>query len=829
MLDRLNIILNKALVLRRILVKSEEIEHLDRLSEYFKRGTFLLAVVLVAHNSLLAQKITYVGYGKRETTPPHKVAGKVFDEGTGKPIPDASIYIKRQEIGINSDLDGTYSLELYPGLYELQISAIGYRTTKKKINVFGSGFVNLPLQEKIYELEEVVLAFNRNTPTTSNELGTERLEISAIKSLPRIGGELNIMNSLTLLPGVSSQGEASGGINIRGGTSDQNLILLGGATLYNPYHLFGFFSGFNSSIVRDVVLHKGVVPANFGGRASGIVDVHYKKGNFRNWESTLSLGSTASKFTTAGPIIKEKVAMTVAGRIAYPSWLLGYTRDPMVANSTASFYDHNLVVDYAISDRSSMEYSHYFSGDNFQFPDEIRNEWYNQAHVIKWAYDISENLFFDMSLTRSEYTSKLIDTTPFLSFEIKREISHADLSANLQVSFNEENTLKVGGIFKTRKNAPGEKRPLENSVILPESIEEEQAYESGVYFKHEIELTNTISLNYGLRTSFYSYRGPKTINSYDSRLPLSTRSIINSERIENGSIKNYHGWEPRIGLKYQLLPTFSIKGGYSRQYQYIHQLTNTTTIAPTDQWKLSDSFVKPQISTQYSLGLFKKFRRTRMQASIQGFYREFDNLLEYKDGADIAFKQNIETELTNAEGKAYGLELLLEKVSGKNFGWISYTYARSIRRTKGYFDIENINDGQEYPSNFDQPNTVSLVFNRRLGQKVILSSVFNFSTGRPFTLPEGKFLYNGTELAFYNLRNSVRSPDTHRLDVSLQFAFNTNKKIWSGDWTFSIYNIYGRKNPFSVFFQDFPGSSPQAYQLSIVGAPFPSLSYEVKF
>jgi len=641
--------------------------------------------------------MTFVGYGKKDVTPPYKVTGVVYDVGTGASVPDASIYILRQEMGTTSSEEGDYSFELYPGVYDLQVSAIGFKTSTKKINVYGPGSVNFPLFEQITELDEVVLELNQETPVTNNELGTERLNVSSIKTLPRIGGELNILNSLTLLPGVSTQGEASGGLNIRGGASDQNLILLGGATLYNPFHLFGFFSGFNSSVVRDVTLHKGVVPANFGGRASGIVDIAYKKGNFQSWESTINLGSTASKFSSAGPVIKDKLSATIAGRVAYPSWLLRYTQDPSVANSTASFYDHNLILDYAINEKSNLEYSHYFSGDSFQFPEILRNEWYNRAFVLRYASDITDRLFFDAIATRSDYSSQVIDRTPFASFEIERAIGHSDISTNLHYKFSDNNILRVGGMYKSRDNNPGERTPLANSIVSAEVTEEEQAIESGIYFQHEISFFEKISLNYGTRLSLYSFRGPQTVNTYATDAPRNVGTITGSERIESGSIKNYKGWEPRFGISFVASKSLSIKAGYSRQYQYIHQLTNTSSIAPTDQWKLSDTFIKPQISTQYSLGLFKSFRGDRIQTSIQGFYRDFENLLEFKDGADIALNQDIEAELINATGKAYGVELLVEKSKGKNFGWISYTYSRSLRRTTGQFAEEQINSGAEYP------------------------------------------------------------------------------------------------------------------------------------
>ncbi len=786
-----------------------------------------LGLLLVLYYPALSQKGIIIGYGKK-AEPPFDISGTVYSGATGEKLEGANVFIERQNIGTSTNSEGKFSLPLYEGFYTLQVSVIGYETQVKNINVRGPGSINFPLKENIIELDEVVLQSKEaDHNVTSKEIGKDVLKIESIKTLPTLGGEVNVLRSLTLLPGVSAQGEASSGINVRGGGIDQNLVLLGGATLYNPYHLFGFFSGFNSSVVRDVSLHKGAIPANYGGRASSVVDVSYKKGNFGQWEGDVTLGTAASKFSTRGPVIKEKLSIMTAGRIAYPNWMLKQTDDENIANSTASFFDANLVLNCILSETNNLEYSFYMSGDAFQFANNIENQWQNLAHVFRWNSNINKWLFMQVNLSHSNYTSNLVDDTPFNSFDLETTIDHYELGLDFTLTPNEKQIIKAGMQAKFLENNLGKLRPTGNSVIQPGAIDPENAIESGIYLQHDIDVAK-FGISYGIRYSDFRNRGPGAVNEYDPTQSRELEGVITTREFGSEDIQTYHGIEPRAALKYQLAPSTSLKAGFSRAYQYIHLITNTTTVAPTDTWKLSDPFLEPQVVTQYSLGLFKNFRGNRVETSVQGFYKDFDNLVEYRDGADLFLNPNLETELVSGTGEAYGIELYLKKSRGRLYGWLSYTFSRSLRRVESAFENERINGGRFFPSNFDSPHILNAIANYRIGKNVVTSAIFSYSTGRPFTLPQGKFLYDGQDLPFFNERNNIRGPDLHRLDLSIQFSFPSKSKLWSGDWTFAIYNVYGRNNAFSVFFQDFPGQTPGAYQLSVIGAPFPSLSYEIK-
>lgn len=776
-----------------------------------------------------AQRPVVVGLGKQNAEPPYRISGRVYSKVTGEIIKSATIYIEKQDIGTIADENGEYSLTLYGGVYYIKVTVVGYEPLTKAINVFGPGTVNFSLKENIIELEEVILELEAQDEYISNkEVGKEVLNISSIKTLPLVGGEVNVLNSLALLPGVSSQGEVSSGLNIRGGSADQNLILLGGATLYNPYHLFGFFSGFDVSIVRDVSLYKGVIPARYGGRVSSVVDVSYKKGNFKQWEGDVTLGTVTSKFSTRGPLVKEKIALMGAGRIAYPNWLIKQSKEPDVANSTAFFYDGNLVLNYAIDEINSLEYSFYASTDSYRFPDDVENQWRNKAHALKWSSQLSPQLLFDISAIQSSYVSNLIDDTPFNNFDLERSILHQEANVNFNYAPHDNVKVDAGAQLRRLTNSLGELRPGDNSAYLPETIDEEDAIETGLYAECGYDFSSKLGISTGVRYSHFSFLGPGVINEYPQNVSRNLEDVVGTEVFGDEPIQTYHGWEPRVSLTYKFSKSASLKGGFNKTYQYIHRVTNTTTATPTDTWKLSDPYLPPQIGTQYAIGIFKNFKHNRIETSIQGFYKEFESLLEYKDGSDLFLNAHLETDLFSALGTAYGVELYLHKKVGKVYGWLSYTYSRSLRESQSPYREENINEGEEYSSNFDVPHNLSTVFNCRMSKRVTFSSVFNLRSGSPFTLPQGKFLYNDTELGFYQDRNNIRAPAIHRLDVSIQFSFPSTKKVWAGQWTFSVYNLYGRNNPFSVFFQDFRGRSPQAYQLSIIGGSFPSLNYEIK-
>ncbi len=778
----------------------------------------------------LGQNMLTVGAGKEDSPQPFKVQGLVTSLVTEEVMPGTNVQIPRQKIGTSTNEKGQFEFRLYKGLYEVKISRVGYETTTRKVDVRGPGLLRLSLEESVTTLAEIIVeteGYDQNI--TQKEIGKAVLSIESIKELPAVAGEVDVLKSLTLLPGVSTQGETSSGFNVRGGGIDQNLILLGGATLYNPSHLFGFFTGFNASVVRDVAFYKGAIPANFAGRGSSVVDVSYKKGNFGQWTGEASLGVAASRFSAGGPVIKDKVAILAAGRIAYPNWMLRRTKDPNIVNSTAGFYDGNVILNYLINEKNDLEYSFYISDDRFQFANYIANEWRNLAQVVRWNSTISPSWTFQFAAVQNRYQSLWIDDTPFNSFELEAGIKHDELNAGVTWEPSSKQKLQVGLQTKFLENNLGDRTPTGNSAIDAERIDPENALESGIYFQHELDVTEKIGIAYGLRYSDFRNRGPGTINVYDPTLPRLDRNAIGSQEFGNEAIATFGGFEPRASVNFRVDESSSIKAGYSRIFQYIHLITNTAAAAPTDTWKLSDPFLEPQLVEQYSLGYFRNFKQNQYEFSVEAYYKDLGNLVEYKDGADLFLNPTLETDLITGSGQTYGLEVYAKKGQGRWSGWVSYTFSRSFRTVEGEFEDETINGGERFAANFDAPHNLSTVVNYKFSAYATLSGIFNFSSGRPYSLPLGRFTADGVDLPFFAGRNNARGPTHHRLDLSFTFRFPSRQKIFDGDWTLAVYNFYGRKNPFSVFFQDIEGAPPQAYKLSVVGSPFPSLSYEIKF
>ncbi len=795
------------------------------------RKLLITLIILAGFEATSQQAIITVGKPNQDENPPYTVSGIVFSSATGESLPGATVFIPRQNVGTTSDLDGKYTLELYQGTYTIEVSSIGYKKEIKRINIISSGDLNFALDESVMELSTVVVqAQDADANVKSKDIGKNVLSVEAISSLPPLAGEVDVLKSLTLLPGVSTVGEASSGFNVRGGGSDQNLILLGGATLYNPTHMFGFFSSFNADVIRDVSLYKGGIPANFGGRGSSIIDITYKNGNLAHWEGSATVGIVSSKATVEGPIIPGKMSLLIGARSSYTNWLLGLAKDPNIRESAASFYDTNGILNYAVDENNELEYSFYLSHDDFRFASDTANAWDNMSHVLKWSSTFNDKLTLTLTGVQNRYNARISGGSEFSEFELETNILDNGANLDLIYEMNPKNTFKVGGQFKQLTINPGKFTPGENSSESFIDIEDEKGNESGVYFHHDIDLTDAFGLSYGVRYSNFRVIGQQTIYQYRDLAPRREENITGSEEFGDGElIQTNDGIEPRISLKYQLNESTSIKAGVNRMNQYIHLISNTAAIAPTDVWKLTDPFIKPETVTQYSLGIFKNFWNNWIETSIEGYYKDLDNIVEYKDGANLFRNERLETELLTGQGRAYGVEFYVNKKKGRFNGWFSYTYSRSLRKVVSPFEEETINNGRWYASNFDKPHNATGVVRYRLGRLSTLSAIFTYSTGMPITFPKAKFDISGNILGYFNDRNTERAPDYHRLDLSLQFKLDTRARWLQGDWTLAVYNVYGRKNAFSVFFRDEDGAPPQAYKLTVVGSPFPSLTYSFKF
>ncbi len=528
------------------------------------RIALCISLVFYIH-AVVAQRILTVGTPNDKSEPPYTIIGNVFDSDTGEPISGANIFIERQNIGTSADINGNYSLKLYEGLYLIQASSTGYVPGAKRVNVIGEGKVNFILNVQVTELEEVVIKGGaEKRDVISKDVGVEVLTISSIKTLPPLGGEADILKSLTLLPGVSTPGEASSGFNVRGGGFDQNLILMDGAPLYNPSHLFGFFSAFNPNMIRDVTLYKGAIPANYGGRGSSVVDITYQKGNLSYWTGDATLGVLSSKFSAGGPLVPGKLSINIGGRGSYTNWLLRQAKDADVNNSKASFYDGNIILSYAINPNNDLEYSLYRSRDSFSFAGDTTNQWQNTAQVIKWTSILSEKLSFRISAVQSIYQSTILSDVPFGSFDQETGIKDYNASSSLTFIPSEKHTIQLGGQVKRISVDLGTLKPGKDSAIEPEDIPSEKAIESGVFAHHNFNINKHIELSYGVRWSNFRLLGARTINTYDPVLTKSIENISGQTQFgDNEIIKQYNGIEPRAGLNFKINEENSIKLGYN--------------------------------------------------------------------------------------------------------------------------------------------------------------------------------------------------------------------------------------------------------------------------
>lgn len=763
---------------------------------------------------------------------PHGVVVVVEDSKDRGPLVGASVLVLETGEGEVTDGKGSAKLSLASGEYTLEVSYLGYETGTEKVRVQGNGLIRIRLSVNAQTMEEVVVEANADRNVKGTDLGRQVMSIETIEALPPFVGEPDILKSITLLPGVSTVGEASAGFNVRGSNADQNLILLGGAPLYNPSHLFGFFSAFNTELIQDVSIYKGGVPANYGGRASSIIDLRYKRGSQEKWGGNASLGLVSAKLSAGGPIFTEKLTAMVAGRSSYSNWILQAINDAEVSNSRAGFYDVNAILDYDISEDFNVRYAFYRSSDDFRLASDTSFSWSNQNHSLAFNKSINGKLLVDVKAIHAAYKFSIVDKSPFGSFTLDSKIKDQGLNVGLKYFITPNHDISFGAQTKQLEIQPGELIGTNPDYpIDPFRVENERATESGIYFQQTLELGRFIGLSYGIRYNEFRFLGPNDIPVYEPLLPRDEENIAEFTSYKKGDvIQKYGGWEPRASLRLSIDDKTSIKAGYNRLFQYIHLISNTTTIAPTDVWKLSDPYIEPQEVVQYSGGIFRNFSNNSIEASVEVFYKDIKNILDYKDGATLLLNSNLESDLLNGKGRAYGLELYLEKKKGDFTGWVSYTYSRSERRVIGSFPEETINDGEWYPANYDKPHNMSFVGNYSFNKRTKLSAIFTYSTGRPVSYPSAKFNYfNGINIAYYDERNNFRAPDYHRLDLSLTFGWENEKKWLAGDFVFSIYNVYGRKNAFSVFFDDIPGAPPQAFRLSVLGIPFPSLSYKFDF
>ncbi|MGB8491715.1 MAG: TonB-dependent receptor [Bacteroidales bacterium] len=759
------------------------------------------------------------------------ISGYITDRDTKDPVAGVTVFIQKLSAGTVSNEYGFYSLTLTRGMHLLQFSFIGMKENQVNVNLYGSGELDVKMNSMLIPLKETVVSAGKNVILQRYESGVEKVNITSFKLLPTSMGESDIIKSVLLIPGVQTVGEGSAGFNVRGGSSDQNLILLYGAPIYNSTHFFGFFSAVNSDIIRDVTLYKGGIPSRYGGRISSVLDITSRDGNRKEFSGNAGISPITTHVMVEGPIKKDTATYIITGRTTYSNWVFNMIDNPALKNSKASFYDLNARVVYDLNKNNKIEISSYLSHDSFRFNSDTVYSYDNKIVSLRWRHFFNTRFFSQLSLNNSNYKYDVSGEIPATeSFVLSHRINSTGFKADFNL-FQGRNEINYGLDLNSLSVLPGSYMPSgDSSLVIPRRIERQRALETGVYFDDKFIFNDFLSINAGLRFSSYFAFGPGNFPVYDPEYTRSRATIIDTVHFNGGQLyRSYAGPEFRASINLRTSAKSSFKINYNRTRQYLHLLSNTTSIAPTDTWKLSDYYIKPQVGDQYALGFYQVFHNGTIESSVELYYKEIKNMVDFKGGTSLIMNEYIEKDLVNVRGKAYGLELSLRKDEGRVRWSIGYTYSRTFLQSTGKFSDEIINNGKWFPANFDRPNDLVATFNFLFSRRFSFSSNYLWSTGRPITYPVATYYMGDVLLVNYSDRNKYRLPDYMRLDISFKLSGNLkSNKIANPHWIFSVYNLLGRQNIYSVYFRN-EKDMIKGYKLSVFGQAIPSLSFNFDF
>ncbi|SDH25616.1 Outer membrane receptor proteins, mostly Fe transport [Flavobacterium omnivorum] len=790
-----------------------------------KKIITFLVVVLHALSGFAQEKFT--------------LSGTIIDANSNETLIGVNVMIPTLKTGVTTNEYGFFSITIPKGNYTVQISYLGYQTIEESIALNQNIKNNFNLFSNETALQEVIITDNKTKIDIKKpEMSVNKLSISAIKKMPVVLGEVDVLKSILLLPGVTNAGEGASGFNVRGGGADQNLILLDEATIFNSSHVFGFFSVFNPDAIKDLKLYKGGIPARYGGRASSVLDIYQKDGNSKEFHVNGGIGLISSRILAEGPLVKDKGSFLIGGRSSYAHLFLKLSEEQK--DNSAYFYDLNTKLSYKLDPNNSLFLSGYFGRDVFSLKDSFTNIYGNTTVNLRWNHLFSEKLFSNLSLIYSDYYYGL--DLDFIGFKWDSGIKNYNVKYDFKNYISDKFKLNYGlnGIYYEFN--PGTIKPSdENSGINFDQLDKKYAFEPAVYINADHEISDRIALSYGLRYSMFYRLGQSTVNIYENDNPV----LFNSELQiyekatpigtkfydRNKVMKSYNYLEPRFSLAYQINDDQSIKASYNRMVQYLQLISNTSSPTPLDVWTPSDRFIKPQIADQVALGYFKNFNDDMYSLEVETYYKEVQNRLDYIDGANLIANKAIEQIILNGQLRSYGLEIMFRKNEGKFNGWISYTLSKSEQQTPGRTPIETgINNGQWYNSVYDKLHNVAVTTSYNLNEKWSFGANFALQTGQPVTYPVGQYEYLGINVPSYGLRNENRLPAYHHLDIAATLTPSKNKnREWKGEWVFSIYNLYNRKNAASINFrQNADTGSNEAIKTSIFGI-VPAVSYNFKF
>lgn len=747
------------------------------------------------------------------------LSGTIKDSGTGEELIGTIIKVKGQSIGAQANEYGFYSITLPVGTYTFVITSSGYVTKEETIELTTNKQMDIQLDEEGTELEEIVISTERQDANIKDPvMGVERLDPKELSKIPVLLGEKDIIKTMQLLPGVKNAGEGNAGYYVRGGTADQNLILLDEAPVYNASHLLGFFSTFNSDAIKDAVLYKGNQPANFGGRLSSVLDIHMNEGNSKRFNVSGGLGLISSKLNVEGPIVKDKASFLITGRRTYADLFL--KASDKFKENTLYFYDLNAKVNYRLGRKDRLFLSGYFGRDVLGVGKTFGFNWGNATGTLRWNHIINDKLFSNTSVIYSSYDYKISISGGDVKFDVTSLIRDWNLKQEFQYFANTRNKIRFGFNVINHDITPGQIDAETAVGINATRLNPTRSVESSAFITNDWTATENLTISYGLRVSAFSVLGNgQEVYTYDENGDVATTTLYD----KNDHLKTYYNPEPRVSMSYAYNKTASFKAAYARNAQNIHLVSNSTSSSPTDVWLATSLNTKPEIADQYSIGWFRNFKENMYEVNVETYYKSMQNQIDYRNGANTQANEYLEGELLSGIGRAYGLEMIIKKKKGRLSGWVGYTLSRTERK------IDGINDNNWYAAKQDRTHDLSVVAIYDITPKLSVSALFIYYTGNAVTFPSGKYEVNGETQFLYTERNGYRMPAYHRLDLGVTWMRKNTEKFESS-WNFSCYNVYGRENAYTITFRESetnPGTT-EAVRTALFRW-VPAITYNFKF
>lgn len=815
-----------------IITKNFEIEHINRSDD--EKGKFVLEDYSYEKEKQKVTENLYLDIGNpAEKNLPGNVniSGYIIQNDTRESLSGVTILVQDLKMGTLSNQNGYFNLNLPRGTHQIQFSFIGLKEKHATVNVYGQGLINIEMNSAVIPLRETVVYAQRSTILQRNESGVVKIDMDQVRFQPTSMGEPDITKSILLVPGVLSVGEGAVGFNVRGGSADQNLMLLYGAPVYYPSHFFGFFTSVNADIIKDFTIFKGGIPARYGGRISSVIDISTKEGNKREFKGNAGISPVTTHLVYEGPLKKDVASFILAGRTTYSNWVLKLLDNPALKKSRASFYDINPGLSFKLDNNNKINLSAYLSSDAFKLNSDTLYNYNNSILSAQWNHSFSSTHYMNVTLANSRFgydmsSEKLKSEAFVLSHRINSTVMKADF--NLYKGIHE---IRYGAELDYHSVLPGKYLPnADSSLVNASYIPVERALEGSIYLDDKFQLLDFITLNAGIRLSTYLSLGPGDLLRYNQELSKQQSSVTDTSHFKNGRlIKQYTGPELRFSVNFKTSENSSVKINYNHMYQYLHLLSNTISISPTDTWKLSDYYLKPQIGDQFAAGYYMLLYGGRIEASAEAYYKLINNMVDFKGSTNLIMNEHIEQDLAPVKGKGYGIELTLKKSSGRTRWDIGYTWSRILLKSTGNFSDEIINGGKWFPANYDKPHNLTLLYTFLYSRRLSFSSNFTWSTGRPVTYPVTSYYIHNELVVQYSDRNQYRIPDYMRLDASCTINGNLRShKIANPHIVISVYNLLSRQNVYSEFFRN-EGNTIYGYKMSIFGKAIPSVNFNFDF